>query len=206
MSSKQKAKHAKPGKAGKAQAAPDPRGATERIALIGEVDQAMARDLREKLCAADPASREPLTIEVTTPGGDADMALRMIEDIDSGRARLPGRRLVFLGVSTVFSAGMTLMSGFPRQDRYLTKETLIMIHGRQLEKTVEISGPIRASCPMVRALLHQLETGVEQENRNFARLIEGSDLSLEELQEKALYNWYLRAGEALDRGLIAAVL
>lgn len=83
---------------------------------------------------------------------------------------------------------------------------MLLIHSRQLTKTVELDGPIRATIPQVRALCHQLETGVQLEEDNFKSLIEGSDLSMDELLEKALYNWYLPAQEALERGLIAAVI
>lgn len=114
--------------------------------------------------------------------------------------------MVFLGTAAVYSAGVTLMSAFPRADRFLATGAVLLIHCRQLEKTIELSGPIRASRPKVEALLHQIEIGVDLENENFARLIEGSDVALDDLCEKALYNWYVPAEEARELGLIAAVV
>ncbi len=81
-----------------------------------------------------------------------------------------------------------------------------MIHCRKLDKTVELSGPIRSSLPLVEALKAQIETGIALEERNFRRLIDGSDVSLDEVFERALYNWYLDSAAALDRGLVAGVI
>lgn len=59
---------------------------------------------------------------------------------------------------------------------------------------------------MVEALKAQIETGIALEEGNFRRLIQGSDVSLEEVFERALYNWYLEAEEARRRGLIAGII
>ena len=71
---------------------------------------------------------------------------------------------------------------------------------------MELYGPLRTSIPYLKAMLHQLETGVELEKDNFERLIAGSDVSMDELLEKALYNWYVPAKEACERGLVAGIV
>jgi hypothetical protein len=126
--------------------------------------------------------------------------------MDLVRERLPKCRFVFVGKSAVYSAGTTLMSAFPVHDRFLTNEAVLLLHCRQLEKTVELSGPIRSSLPLVEALCHQIKTGIELELEHFKRLITGSNVSIEELLERALYNWYLSSEEALRRGLIAGIV
>jgi hypothetical protein len=148
----------------------------------------------------------PYTIDMTTLGGDPEMARRMMVDIDAARARLKNRRFVFIGKTVVYSAGVTFMAAFPAQDRYLNADSTLLIHCRQLDQTIEFDGPIRASIPKMEAMIHQLETGVALEEDNFRRLIEGSDVSMDELLEKALYNWYVPAIEARERGLIADVI
>ena len=65
---------------------------------------------------------------------------------------------------------------------------------------------MRASRPKIEALLHQIDTGVELEVQNFHKLIVGSEITIDELLEKALYNWYVPASEAFNRGLIAGVI
>jgi ATP-dependent protease ClpP protease subunit len=176
-----------------------------QISLLGEVTEAMAQTLRDELRDVGDG-RDPIAIEVTTLGGDAEMARRMVLDVEAARERLKPRRLVFVGKTVVYSAGVTLMSAFPCENRYLTADATLLIHVRQLDKKIEISGPMRASLPQVRAVCHQIETGIRNEEENFKRLLAGSRLSLDELVEKALYNWYVPAKEALELGLIAGIL
>lgn len=175
------------------------------ISLVGSVDGAMACKVRDALAAAEDGDT-PLTIDMTTLGGDPEMARRMIVEVDAARKRLKGRRLVFVGKTVVYSAGCTFMAGFPPEDRYLTADATLLIHCRQITQTVELDGPIRSLIAKLESKLHELETGVDLETENFARLIEGTGVSMDELLEKALYNWYVPAEEAAARGLVAAVL
>jgi hypothetical protein len=175
------------------------------ISLVGSVDEAMACKLRDQLAEAE-GGQGPVTIDMTTLGGDPEMARRMIVEVDAARERMKGRRLIFVGKTVVYSAGCTFMAGFPREDRYLTDDVTLLIHCRQLQQTIELDGPIRAHLPKLKSKIHELETSIELERENFARLIEGSDVSMDELLEKALYNWYLPAEDAAKRGLVAGVI
>lgn len=179
---------------------------TADISLVGTVDEAMACKLRDALTAAADDTDAPLTIDMTTLGGDPEMARRMVVEIDSARERLSPRRLVFLGKTVVYSAGCTFMTAFPREDRYLTDDATLLIHCRQLKQTMELEGPLRSLLPKLTAMVHQLKTGIGLEEENFRRLIEGSDVSMDELLEKALYNWYVPAEEACERGLVAGII
>lgn len=180
--------------------------AKPQIALMGQVDEAMAQALRDGLRDCDKDGDGPVVVEITTAGGDAELVRRMTRDVDEARERLAPRRLVFIGRTMIYSAGTTLMSAFPKEDRYLSEDAMLMIHCRQLTKTVELDGPIRGSVPRVKALLHQLETGIALEKQHFERLIAGSDVTMDEVLEKALYNWYVPAADALERGLVAGVV
>jgi len=175
-----------------------------QISLVGDIDKYSVERFLDQLSKAEQAGGD-VALEVTTLGGDPEMARRIVLEIDRARARLAGRFL-FLGKTVVYSAGATIMSAFPCRDRWLTADTMLMIHGRKLDKTVELSGPIRASIPMVEALLSQLKVGIAHEEENFRRLIDGCDVSPEELRQKALHNWYLSAEDALGRGLVAGIL
>ena len=175
------------------------------IVLMGPVTPEMAQTLCKQLLEAAEEG-DPLIVELTTNGGDADIGLRMVTEIERARVRLARRRLVFLGTGTVYSAGVTAMSAFPPADRFLTDGGTLLVHGRQLSKTVELSGPLRASHPQLKALLHEIEVGCALEDDGFRRLIEGSDIDFAEVCEKALYNWYIPAAEALERGLIAGIV
>jgi len=177
--------------------------AAPQISLIGDIDKYSVERFLEQLRAAEKAGGD-VALEVTSLGGDPEMARRIVLEIDAAQQRLKDRFL-FLGKTVVYSAGITIMSAFPCRNRWLTADTMLMVHGRKLDKTIELSGPIRTSIPMVRALLAQLETGVAHEEENFRRLIDDCDIPIEELREKALHNWYLTAEEALARGLVGAI-
>ncbi len=175
-----------------------------QISLLGEIDDEMVNTLREQLREAE-GHRNDLTLEISTPGGDPEAARRMVLEIDLARERLQPRRLLFLGKTYVYSAGVTLMAAFPRENRFLAPDAILLIHGRQLERTLQISGPMRASRAEVQALLNEIDSGVELEEQNFQRLIATSDVTMEELLEKAGCNWYLSAREAWQRGLVAGI-
>jgi ATP-dependent protease ClpP protease subunit len=175
-----------------------------QVSLLGEVDETMFDRFQSQLAEAANGD-DDIAIEITTPGGDAEYARRMVLEVELARKRL-NQRLVFLGKTEVYSAGVTLMSAFPRGDRYLTRDAVLLIHSRQHEETLEISGPMRLSLPRLEAAKAQVELGIRLEEENFRRLIEGSDVRLDEVIEKALHNWYVPAKEALERGLVAALV
>lgn len=174
------------------------------IRLSGELDDAMLGRFLEQLSEV-PDDAQLVPVEVHTPGGAADVARRIVLELQLARRRLRGR-LVFVGKTQVYSGGVTVMSGFPREDRYLTGDAVLLIHCRQLEQTIEISGPMRANLPKIDAARQQIEIAMRLEDENFRRLIEGSDIGLEEITGRALHNWYLGAEEAHCRGLVAGVL
>lgn len=175
-----------------------------QISIVGEIDKFAVEQFLDQLHDAQRQGGGDIAMELTTVGGDPEMARRILLEVEAARARAAGRFL-FLGKSVVYSAGITIMSGFRRQDRWLAADTMLMIHGRKLEQRVEISGPIRASVPMVKALLAQMEIALGLEEKGYRRLIQGCDITFDEIREKALHNWYLSADEALGRGLIAGI-
>jgi hypothetical protein len=175
-----------------------------RISLIGDIDAATVEKFVDELGDAKKVEGD-VVLELTTYGGDAEMARRLVLGIEIVREQLKGK-FYFLGKTTVYSAGITIMSAFPCCDRYLTADAMLLIHGRQLTKTVHVEGPIRSSRPYVAALLHQLDTGIELEDKGFQKLVDGSDLTLEEVLTKGSHNWYLPATEALRRRLVAALV
>ena len=174
------------------------------VSLFGELTEERGRDFLEQLRGLRPDGADAV-VEVTTIGGDAEVARRLVLEIELVRKRLH-RRLVFVGKTQVYSAGITLMAAFPRADRYLSRDCVILIHCRQLDKTIEISGPMRSSLLQVKALVEQIETGLKLEEEGFRRLLQESDIALDELLGKAVYNWYLTAEEAQRRRLVAGLL
>lgn len=178
------------------------------ILLSGPVDYDMYRDFRAKL---EPALAETpedgrIHIELSTLGGDPEVARMMGEDVRFHSDLVPGRRLVFLGKAAIYSAGTTFMSFFAIENRYLTRGTRLMIHERKMSKTLKLDGPLTSCIANVKAALHEIESSIDIQNEGFENLVKGSRVTMEQVLEKAPSNWYIEANEAVALGLVAAVI
>jgi ATP-dependent protease ClpP protease subunit len=174
------------------------------ILLSGPVDYDMYAEFRRQLDAAP--SEGVVVIELSTLGGDPEVARMMGEDIRFHSDLSPERRFVFLGKAAVYSAGATFMSFFSRRNRYLTRGARLMIHERKLCKTLEIDGPLTTCIATVEATLNEIKCSIEIQNEGFANLILGSSVTLDEVLTRAPSNWYIGADEAQRLGLVEAVL
>ncbi len=173
------------------------------IRLAGPVNDQMHEKFQGQIAALSGAG--PFVIGLTTLGGDPEVARAMAADLRLLRAA-EGCRFIFFGKSAVYSAGVTFMAGFPRADRFLERDTRLMIHERKLDKAVQLHGPLEGCLSIAMALVHEIENGIAIEREGFAALIEGSKLILDDVVAKAPRNWYLDAPEALALGLVAGVV
>jgi ATP-dependent protease ClpP protease subunit len=174
------------------------------VLLSGPVDYDMYTQFRAQI---EKAPAEGLvTIELSTLGGDPEVARMMGEDVRFHSEIAPQRRLVFLGKAAIYSAGTTFMSFFARPNRYLTRGTRLMIHERKMSKQLTIDGPLTTCIATVQAALHELEASIAIQNEGFANLIKDSSVTMEEVLGKAPANWYIEAQEAKALGLIEAVI
>lgn len=174
------------------------------ILLSGTIDHDMYRDFRRQLDAA--GGRDLVVVELTTLGGDPEVARMMGEDIRLLGQTDPGRRFVFLGKAAIYSAGTTFMAFFARPDRYLTRGTRLMVHERKLNKQLTLSGPLTTCIASLKAALNEIACSIEIQNEGFADLIRGSQVTMEEVLRRAPENWYIEAERARALGLIEAVL
>jgi ATP-dependent protease ClpP protease subunit len=174
------------------------------IMLTGQVNDAMVTSFLDQLEKARGKDGD-IVLCCTTTGGDAEMVRRISLELERLQEAHKAN-VYFLGKSTVYSAGVTIMSAFPVSRRFLSKDAILLIHGRQLTKTIEIDGPIRFAKPRIEALMNQIEVGLELEEKGFEKLIEGSGLTLEEVIAKATDNWYVPAAEAERLKLVAGLV
>jgi ATP-dependent protease ClpP protease subunit len=174
------------------------------ILLSGTVDYQMYEKFRAQLAAAPPEGL--ILTEISTLGGDPEVARMMGEDVRYHSDLEAQRRFVFLGKAAIYSAGTTFMSFFARGNRYLTRGTRLMIHERKLNKVLNIDGPLTSCVATVKATLHEIEASVSIQNEGFENLIKGSAVSMQQVLERAPYNWYIEAQEAYQLGLIAGVV
>ena len=174
------------------------------VALSGPVDYDMYASFRSQL---DSAPDEGLVVvELSTLGGDPEVARMMGEDVRYHSDLAPQRRFVFLGKAAIYSAGTTFMSFFARENRYLTRGTRLMVHERKLSKQLMIDGPLTTCVAAVKAQLNEIEASIAIQNEGFENLVKGSSVTMAEVLEKAPSNWYIEAQEAKALGLIEDVI
>ncbi|MDO7841808.1 peptidase S14 [Sphingomonas immobilis] len=178
--------------------------AVPSVLLSGTVDYEMYKSFREQLATAPQTGL--VVIELSTLGGDPEVARMMGEDIRFLSDLDTSRRFVFLGKAAIYSAGTTFMSFFALPNRYLTRGTRLMIHERKLSKQLTIDGPLTTCVATVKATLHEIEASIAIQNEGFENLIRGSSVTMDEVLTKAPANWYVEANQAQSLGLIAAVL
>ena len=174
------------------------------IRLSGPVDYAMYESFRSQLSAAPPEGL--VVLELSTLGGDPEVARMMGEDIRFHSEAEPARRFVFLGKAAIYSAGTTLMSFFARENRYLTRGTRLMIHERKMNKTVNVEGPLTTCIATLEATLNEIKASIVIQNEGFGNLIRESSVTMDEVLQRAPSNWYIEDREALELGLIEAVI
>src|SRR6201985_4027402 len=152
------------------------------------------------------ANQNLVVITLSTLGGGPEVARMMGEDVRFHSDLDPDRHFVFLGKAAIYSAGTTFMSFFARDNRYLTRGTRLMIHERKLNKVLNIDGPLTSCVATVKATLHEIEASVAIQNEGFENLVRGSQVTMDQLLERAPFNWYIEANEAVTLGLVRAVL
>ncbi|HYD87250.1 MAG TPA: peptidase S14 [Vitreimonas sp.] len=172
-----------------------------QVKLFGEINDDFFRSFREQIgCVTD----DDITVELTTFGGDADVGRRVREDLRILTEHC-GKTLWFAGRTTVYSAGVTIMSAFPVARRFLSRGCVLLIHERTMNKDVSLRSALKASALEVDRVKAEIEVALEVERRGFRDLVAGSEVSFEEICERAVRDWYVTADEALERKLIAGL-
>ena len=175
------------------------------IRLHGKVDDTMLGNFLEQMNSALDL-QGPLVLELTTTGGDAETGRRIATDIIYARERF-GMDLSFVGKSVVYSAGISIMSGFPPEKRFLTRDCMLLVHERRLDKTLALKGAMRGVQALAKDALAEIETAIRMERTAFGYLVKGTEVGLDDLMARiAESDWYIEAEEAVRLKLVAAVL
>ena len=178
--------------------------ASPGIRLYGTMDAAMYAEFSEMLSEQAPGG--PIVIALTTMDGDPEIARSMAEDIRLLRDR--GRReIIFLGKTAVYSAGVLFMAAFPVGQRYLTRATKLLITENKRAQPIQLpGGSLRSVASQLEHARREIQREIDQEDDDFRAISEGSNVSVQELREKAPGDWHITASEAKAMGLIAEVV
>ena len=174
------------------------------VRLSGSIDEGMVQSfLAQALPVLDLEGA--ILVELYTPGGDPDAARRLADEVRLiGEQR--GREMWFLGKTLVASAGATVMAGFARERRWMTRDATLFLHGRRMWRNVQLDGPLGGCRRVLEEIIADIDHGLRVEDETFADLVEGSAVSLENVRQRAYAGWYMTAQQALDAGLIAGVV
>jgi len=174
------------------------------IRLSGSVHHPMVTSFFDQLLPV-LAVEGAILVELFTDGGDAEIGRRLAEEVRLLRQQ-HGRDMWFLGKTLVASAGVTIMAAFPKDRRWLTSDTALLIHGRRMTKDLHLEGPLGSCRRVLEEMIADIDHGLRLEQRGFTELIEGSGVDAEEIGRRAYGGWYLSAEEALSRALVAGLI
>lgn len=175
------------------------------IRLYGAVDEAFLGRFLDQLKPLRARS-DPLLFELSTNGGDADVARRIAEEIRLCR-EVGGLDLYFVGKAMVYSAGVMIMSAFPVERRFLSRDAVLLVHEWQIEKEVRFSGALRVCEATAQDFLAEMQVAHRLEKQTFSDLVEGTRLSYEQLRAQIVKaDWYLLADEAAALELVAELV
>ena len=174
------------------------------IRLYGTLDAKMYAEFTEQLSEQEPGG--PIVIALTTMEGDPEIARSMADDIRLLRDR--GRReIVFLGKTAVHGAGVLFMAAFPVSHRYLTRATKVLITENKRAQPIQLAGgSLRSVASQLEHVQREIQREIAQEDEDYRAISEGSNVSVQELREKAPNEWFITASEAKAMGLIAEVV
>jgi ATP-dependent Clp protease, protease subunit len=174
------------------------------IRLSGPVGHLMVASFFEQLLPVLEVEGSIL-VELYTDGGDAEIGRRLAEEVRM-LSHQHGRDIWFLGKTLVASAGVTMMAAFPRERRWLTRDTTLLIHGRRMVKDLHLEGPLGSCRRVLEEIIADIDHGLRLEQLGFAELINGTSVHAEEIASRAYGGWYLSADEALNRTLVAGLI
>jgi ATP-dependent protease ClpP protease subunit len=174
------------------------------VRLSGAVDEQMSNAF---LSQVSPILETPgsIVVELFSSGGDADVGRRLAEEVRLLR-HVHGRDMWFLGKTLVASAAVTIMAAFPRERRWLTRDTTVLVHGRRLRRDVHLEGPLGSCRRVLEEMIADIDNGLRIEDEGFAELVAGSGVTLDDVRRSAYGGWYLSARQALDIGLVAGLV
>jgi len=98
------------------------------------------------------------------------------------------------------------MAGFPRDRRWFTRDTTLLIHGRRKLCNVHPEGPLGSYRRVLEEIIADIDNGLRVEDDGFVELIVGSTISLDDIRRKAYGGWYLSAAQALELDLVAGLV
>jgi len=162
-----------------------------RVALLtGEVNDVQARRLTERLFALAGESDEPITIDVSSPGGHVESG-DMIHDV----VRFIKPKVNMLGAGWVASAGALIYCAVPKAQRFCLPNTRFLLH--------EPRGGVGGVASDIEIQAREILRMRERLNKIFA---EATGQPLDRIKKDTDRDHWMLPDEAVAYGLVGKVV
>lgn len=135
-----------------------------------------------------PEERQPIVLFIMSNGGYVDDGYALVDIIKSSKTPV-------YTVNLGYWYSMALLIGMSGHKRYATQHAKFLMH----------DGSILANDSMSK-VQDQLEFQRKMNERTKRYVVENSDITEEEYDEKYRFEWYLFADEAKEKGVIDAII
>ncbi len=161
-----------------------------KVLIAGQINQDVARDTTARLLALAEASKDPIQVIVSSPGGhveSGDMIHDMIQFIDAP--------VFMIGSGWVASAGALIYVSVPTERRFCTLNTRFLLH--------QPSGGAGGPAADIEIQAREIIKMRERLNRIFA---EATGQSLERIAKDTDRDYWMGAEEAINYGLAGKII
>lgn len=160
------------------------------IFLIGQITWDVSIHVIQKLSFYDDGSKNPVTIYISSPGGECDAGFAIIDCINELKRK--GIDVITICIGSCSSMASVILSSGTLGQRYAFPSSRIMIH----QAGVEVTG---GKLNDISIIQHELQVWTDNMNKIFKKQT-GKDLN--ELKSLTAYDNYMSAAEAKKLGLV----
>ena len=161
-----------------------------RILLFGEITQALARDVVQKLIAMADESDDEILILINSQGGHVEAGDTIFDVI-----RFVSPRVKLLGTGWVASAGAHIYLSVPREDRFSLPNTRYMLH--------QPAGGVRGQASDIGI---EAEEIVKMRGRLNQVIADQTGQPIEKVEKDTDRNFWMSAEEAKAYGLVGSIV
>jgi ATP-dependent Clp protease, protease subunit len=161
-----------------------------KVLITGQITQEVARDATARLLALASASKEPIHVIVSSPGGhveSGDMIHDMLRYVDAP--------VYMVGTGLLASAGALIYVSVPRERRFCTPNTRFLLH--------QPSGGAGGPASDIEIQAREIIKMRDRLNKIFAA---ATDQPLERIERDTDRDYWMSAEEAITYGLVGRIV
>ncbi len=160
------------------------------IFMIGAITWEQGIHVIQKLCFYDDGTKNPITIYISSPGGECDVGFAIIDCINKLKSK--GVQINTICIGSCSSMASVILAAGTKGNRYAFPSSRIMIHQAGV---TEVGGKLKD----ISIVQHELQVWTDTMNKIFKKQ---TGKNLDELKELTSYDNYMSASEAKKLGII----